>query len=276
MIKFEATSPLLDVTDVVWNPTSTSPWTKQPLPHIDTNMGDFFGNDFCAGGEDLGPWSQNRLFDLTPCFEDIILASVLPRLVLLSWGTLRFIRLSSRPSPSVPKGSLYYLKMATAGWVLGLVMGQFLYAVASYSSTPQPYEVVSTGIDILIVLFALVLTSMEHLRSRISSSALLFYWLLVIIVNVIKINTMVQMGVVYTEPVRFGLVVAVTFAALILFITENMAKPYNYYISLDERVNVTPEERANIFSRLTFHWMDGLMKAGAQKDLVLDDLWYAE
>ncbi|TPX44411.1 hypothetical protein SeLEV6574_g04522 [Synchytrium endobioticum] len=236
-------------------------------------MSNFFGTEFCAGGEDLGPWSRNRLFDLTPCFEDIVLASVLPRLVLLIWGTIRFIRLSSRPSPTVPKGSLYWCKMLTTGCVLVLTVAQFLYAVSTYNASPHPYQVVSTGLDIWMVSCALLLTALEHLRSRISSSALLFYWLLVIIVNLIKINTMVQMNSVYTEPARLALVVAVTFAALVVFIAENMSKPYNYYMSLDEQVNVTPEETANIFSRLSFHWMDGLMKAGAQKDLVMDDLW---
>ncbi|KAI9339681.1 P-loop containing nucleoside triphosphate hydrolase protein [Obelidium mucronatum] len=43
-------------------------------------------------------------------------------------------------------------------------------------------------------------------------------------------------------------------------------------VSLEGNIE-SPELYANIFSTLTFHWMDGLMKLGYEKDLEMDDLW---
>ncbi|TPX31400.1 hypothetical protein SmJEL517_g05244 [Synchytrium microbalum] len=227
--------------------------------------------DFCAGGEGFGPWSTDRLLDLTPCFEETVLLSI-PRLLLVIWAIIRSVKLAGRPSPMVPKGWLYWCKMVTTSTILALFVLQTTYIFIKHG-LGQPFLIVSSAVDIPVTIIALVLTHMEHLRSRLSSSALLFYWLLVLIFNGVKINTYIQTDIVDTDPVLFGLIIAITFEALIVFGVENMSKPYTYYMSLDENVNVTPEETANIFSRLTFHWMDGLMKAGAKKDLEMDDLW---
>lgn len=61
--------------------------------------------------------------------------------------------------------------------------------------------------------------------------------------------------------------------ALLAFILQMIPKYGNYYRSLDDTVNMSPEATANIFSRLVFHWMDPLMKLGYSKDLTMDDLY---
>jgi hypothetical protein len=82
--------------------------------------------------------------------------------------------------------------------------------------------------------------------------------------------------------------------SITIFILENHPKPKPYYASLlsshyrldtddeedlakstipeDDDIS-SPEMHANIFSRLSFHWMDKLMKLGYAKDLEMDDLW---
>ncbi|KAJ3300226.1 Multidrug resistance-associated protein 1 [Borealophlyctis nickersoniae] len=54
---------------------------------------------------------------------------------------------------------------------------------------------------------------------------------------------------------------------------ENVSKPGAYYLTLDEDLNGSPEETANIFSRLSFYWMEPLMRLGYRKHLEMDDLW---
>lgn len=63
---------------------------------------------------------------------------------------------------------------------------------------------------------------------------------------------------------------------LLLFVLEIIPKSGTYYTSLDDEPQdfVTPEETANIFSRITFYWMDSLMKLGYKKNLDMDDLWF--
>jgi hypothetical protein len=60
---------------------------------------------------------------------------------------------------------------------------------------------------------------------------------------------------------------------LIIFVLENIRKPRLYYEGLIPPHLETPEHDANIFSRITFHWMDPLMKLGYKKVLNMSDLW---
>ena len=62
-------------------------------------------------------------------------------------------------------------------------------------------------------------------------------------------------------------------AILIIFSLELTSKPKYLYVTPGEDDNPCPEITANIFSLLSFHWMDPLMKLGYSKDLEMDDLW---
>jgi hypothetical protein len=64
--------------------------------------------------------------------------------------------------------------------------------------------------------------------------------------------------------------------SFVIFVLENLPKPRPYYSSVDseeDEIEPSPELYANIFSRLTFHWMDNLIKTGSRKNLDMDDLW---
>ncbi|CAG8634509.1 7620_t:CDS:2, partial [Scutellospora calospora] len=61
--------------------------------------------------------------------------------------------------------------------------------------------------------------------------------------------------------------------ALFVFVLELLPKPKTEYELIDDDSKNSPEESANIFSRLTFYWMTPLMKLGHKKYLTLVDLW---
>ncbi|KAJ3398383.1 hypothetical protein HDV05_002578, partial [Chytridiales sp. JEL 0842] len=129
----------------------------------------------------------------------------------------------------------------------------------------------------VIYSFAGLMHHIEHFRSCIGSTALLFFWLFSIIANVITLRTEIMTALPISFPPTNVIFSGLTLLlSLVIFTLENLPKPRPYYSSVDsdeEEHEPSPELYANIFSRLTFHWMDGLMKTGFRKDLEMDDLW---
>ncbi|KAJ3266425.1 hypothetical protein HDU77_001036 [Chytriomyces hyalinus] len=130
--------------------------------------------------------------------------------------------------------------------------------------------------------FAALLHYVEHSKSRVGSTPLLLFWLFTIVTNSILVRTAFltdYIPEIHGYVLLFQLVVSVP-----VFIMENLPRPRPRYSLLradgsiegeDSNVDAleSPEQYANIFSRLTFHWMDALMKLGYQKDLEMEDLW---
>jgi hypothetical protein len=116
-----------------------------------------------------------------------------------------------------------------------------------------------------------ILSHMEHLRSRLSSTSLILFYLSSLIVSGIKIKSILIRDL--WDPVFGWVLPAQAGLLLVMIILEVIEKPKAYYISLDEDPNPCPEGNANIFSRVVFHWMNPLMKLGYSKNLEMDDLW---
>ncbi|KAG1554327.1 hypothetical protein G6F51_000001 [Rhizopus arrhizus] len=132
-------------------------------------------------------------------------------------------------------------------------------------------QILSEAVSVVMMVFVIVLHHIEYTRNRVSSAVLLFYWLFVILVNGTKLRTQILSHVYETQSVPFILFGIYSGLSLVIFVLENIPKPKSQYILLEE--NDSPEEMANIFSRLTFSWMTPLMRLGYQKPLIMDDLW---
>lgn len=113
--------------------------------------------------------------------------------------------------------------------------------------------------DLLLSCFlfylAAILQFYEQKRSRTKSTILLVFYL---------VNTLVQFTtfqilfdpfnktfVMNAEALIAGLP-AVT--SLLMFVLESLSRNKNYYVSLDEDLNITPELNAGLFARLSFSW----------------------
>lgn len=93
-------------------------------------------------------------------------------------------------------------------------------------------------------------------------------------VDGVKLRTRVMSGQYDTNPNHFYLFVADYTLSFLVFVLENVPKPKSQYIMLEDDEHVSPEEKTNIFGRLTFSWMTPLMRLGYKNPLVMDDLWY--
>jgi hypothetical protein len=116
-----------------------------------------------------------------------------------------------------------------------------------------------------------VLSHLEHLRSRLSSTSLILFYLSSLVVAAVEIRSILIRKrwddvVGWVLPAQAGLL-------FVLIVLEVIEKPRAYYISLDEDPNPCPEGNANIFSRVVFQWMNPLMKLGYSKNLEMEDLW---
>ncbi|KAI8611102.1 P-loop containing nucleoside triphosphate hydrolase protein [Chytriomyces sp. MP71] len=233
---------------------------------------------FCAdSSEGAGPWSRERAFDLTPCFEDTTIALV-PPLLLAALGLLRLWTLRKRPRI---ESSWSYAQTAKSGLSLllaaavGAELGDTWISQDKYLN--EKHTRLSNQVAIVAYVFASVLHFFEHARSRVGSTTLLFFWLFSILANSILLRTAIITDYIpdsHTHTLFVQLVVAIP-----IFVLENWPRPAPTYRLLEDaddeatEEDESPEQYANIFSRLTFHWMDGLMKLGYSKDLEMEDLW---
>ncbi|KAI8362629.1 multi drug resistance-associated protein MRP [Blakeslea trispora] len=134
-------------------------------------------------------------------------------------------------------------------------------------------QILFQGLFILILVFVIGLHHLEYTRNRISSAVLLFFWLFIIIVDGFKLRTQILDDKYYTNSTQFVLF-AIAFAlSVTMFVLENIPRPKSQYIMLEEDEYESPEEKVNIFGRLTFEWMTPLMRLGYQKPLTMEDLW---
>ncbi|KAJ3054695.1 hypothetical protein HK097_001102 [Rhizophlyctis rosea] len=229
------------------------------------------GDSWCRDAEGWGPWSPIRFLDFTPCFEDTVLEHV-PVLILFVFGIPQLVKLTRRPAFAVPRNFLYWVKLIALAILTSLSLYRLLHHLTSHPIR-LPYRILLSCTTIISILFAGILHHVEHFHNRIQSTPLLFFWLTALLVKAVKLRTFILANMKESDLPDFVILCSALGLSAVMFVLENVPKPKAYYLSLDEDTNVTLEEYANVFSRLTFSWMSPLMQLGYRKDLEMDDLW---
>ncbi|KAJ2808048.1 hypothetical protein H4R21_000229, partial [Coemansia helicoidea] len=124
---------------------------------------------------------------------------------------------------------------------------------------------------------AVLLHYREQLASCVASTPLLLYWLASGTIALVRLRTAVATGLADTNPISVAAIASYALVALVAIVLECQPKPEQLYDSLNsdedaERSFGTPEERANIFSSLTFAWLEPMIAAGFKKPLKVDDI----
>lgn len=214
--------------------------------------------------ESWGPLSD-KYNDFTPCFLQGILfglASVL--MILVGSYQLVYLR-NKRVKVANRVDWSFYVKLL-------LVAIQLVFQIALVVAYPlHQGGVIETSLvlNIISTVVALGIHYLEQFKSTIPNGVLLFYWLFQIILNLGRI---VNLQLRHQFDLHFAiLVVLVTINSFAILIIETVfpMKPINYA----QRVkSVSPYDRANVFSRITFDWIGGLMKRGYIQFLTQKDL----
>ncbi|KAJ2231313.1 hypothetical protein EV180_000422 [Coemansia sp. RSA 518] len=183
-----------------------------------------------------------------------------------------------RSAPLLPRalvaGSLFWVKLSLAVATLTASVAELAFATFAYSSVCA--FTVSMGLQTAAAVAAVRLHYREQLRNRIASTPLLLFWLATVLLTLMRLRTAVSMDLVETQPAAVVANTLFMLAALATMALECQSKPHGLYqLPDDDKDDVelkSPEDRANLFSRLTFSWLTPLLEQGFRKPLQMEDM----
>ncbi|KAI8093508.1 multi drug resistance-associated protein MRP [Halteromyces radiatus] len=233
-----------------------------------------WNDNLCPNSEGWGPFSSVRVPDFTPCFEESVVLLV-PAAYLILFGMARIWILSKREnlSSDMTRNWLYFAKLITLISLLLTTVASVWITASQTDSWIDNAPLLAKFFNVFVLIFAIGLHHLEYFRNQISSAVLLFYWLFVLIVDGIKLRTLLLLQQQTSDSVQFSLFVISFALSLLMFVLECTVRPKSQYVLLEEDALECPEGTSNIFGRLTFEWMTPLMRLGYEKPLTMDDLW---
>ncbi|KAJ1877465.1 hypothetical protein LPJ57_003933, partial [Coemansia sp. RSA 486] len=247
----------------------------------------------CPSPEGWGPLSPSRPVDFTTCFQHgVLILGLNIAFIFAAAIKLHRTRRAAVLPPEIVAGSAFWLKLALVAAALVastielllLLEQQLVVSVYAISLTAQT----------LAVGIALRLHFREQFTSRVGSTPLLLFWLATVLVTLMRLRTSVAMGLGRSNMPVIAATTGYLLAALGALAMECQPKPHMLYeLPYDDEDDFddsnalalggsaqsssctfqSPEERANIFSRLTFSWMTPLLEKGYRKPLQLEDTW---
>ncbi|OAD79903.1 hypothetical protein PHYBLDRAFT_105731 [Phycomyces blakesleeanus NRRL 1555(-)] len=128
-------------------------------------------------------------------------------------------------------------------------------------------------------MLAMTLHHLEYTRNRTTSGTLVFYWILVLVSDTIKLRSLVLSRSTDTTedyPGQFGLYLIGNIFSLCMFLLEFTLRPkrLSWYKDINSDERECPETTTSMFGRLVFSWISPLMTWGSDQLLLIDDLWF--
>ncbi|KAJ2933863.1 hypothetical protein H1R20_g3220, partial [Candolleomyces eurysporus] len=222
---------------------------------------------YCRDSEGWLPVSSKRPFDSTPCFQEgIVLSSLLA--ALLAFSLLRSTQLWTRPAlqRSLKSCSLLWLKIALLLAALGVSIANAILIVTQRRTVPvvQYYR-----LEPVALAFSILLTYLNHTRTRTSSTALLLFWPLYFLALGFWTRTIIDTRLSSFSTILIFKAVTVGLS-LLSFILECVGPEPDAVP--DDKVEESPILTANIFSIWSFGWMTSLMRKGTKQFITEKDL----
>lgn len=224
----------------------------------------------CRDPEGWRAFSRIRDFDITFCFEEGVVISVLLGALLLS-AVWRSSVLSSLPSRARSSKSWWLLRAKLA--LLALSFTSSITGLVLILYTRKTVPVLQSYIlESISLASAFSLTHFNHTRTRTSSSILLLFWPLYVAGLAIWLRSAV-VGNSNELLVLLPFRCLVGGFGILSFGLECFGPEYDAEPSLDDKVvPENPVITANIFSIWTFGWMTPLMRKGAAQFITESDL----
>lgn len=269
------------------------------------------GTWLCDTTEGWGPMSPTRAFDLTPCFQAVMLWCV-PALAFLLLAFFSLKHLTHLPVQERSDTSLHLLHekdgittiIALLGAAEVAVMAVLRrHATGEAAALTSGVQIVSGLVVCLAYVCALLLQHANHLRIRHGSDVALLLWLTQLVAAPVRLRTLTQLApwasaiqllLVVPLCMRLLLVVVVLFLEAqpidseegaialpdddddgLLALGDDQEAPAPDALHPDPLYAPAPSpvETANLFSRLTFQWMQPMMSLGARRFLTEADMW---
>ncbi|KAK9465552.1 P-loop containing nucleoside triphosphate hydrolase protein [Lipomyces arxii] len=225
---------------------------------------------FCSNPEGWGPISP-LYYNFTPCFVDSVFPLFLG-LGLLILAPRELKALNKSALVFAPTTTWFYIKF---GLVVLIGITEFIYLVdfRTLAGTWADLRIWSILAYITSLGVAAYIQYVEYFRARVPSGIILFYWLISALVGFAKLFGQVQRRTWRNSQSIFA-TSAITVAATVVqfLISVLVLRPASQYESLHSEIETSPENRANVFSKLTFSYLTNLMKLGYDNYLTEDDL----
>ena len=293
-------APWLEVGAYVWHTAPDSvPHAADGMPVAIAAAANSCG--ICDHIEGWGPSSPLRLFDLTPCYQAVMLW-ILPGAIFLVLAINSFLYLLKKEpvERDYESSSRLHEKDGVNALVVILTLVE-LIALAKV----RAHEETSTASIIQIFMLAFMtgcyivcglLQHVNHKRARRGSDAVQLFWFVHIFTVPIRLRTLVtppspnaliMVAVVVPFVMRgiFG-IISLLLESSDIEIEGQIAlrdeEEENVYVAEEEPVEIdsartvgpaSPYDTANLFSRVSFSWMQPMMSLGSSKYLSEEDMW---
>lgn len=217
----------------------------------------------CSCGDGWGPISP-IYSDLTPCFYSGILF-LAASLVMVFAGLYQVKVLRDRKISSGNRVSwTFYVKLL-------LTAVEIAFAALLVAAYKAPYDILKTALTVNVVatVVAYAIHYLEQFKSTISNGVLLFFWLFQVIFFLGRIISLNLRGDIHSPIATVSILAAVN--SFILLLLESLFAP-RLLAPYTAQEALSPYDRANVFSRITFNWMAPLMRKGFLQYLTEKDL----
>ncbi|EMD38835.1 hypothetical protein CERSUDRAFT_92869 [Gelatoporia subvermispora B] len=226
----------------------------------------------CRSSEGWGPVSPLRPFDLTPCFEEgPVLSSLLIVFVVLALGICWSLKNAEKRSRCRKSVWVLRAKVACLSLACATSCANLIFILAT--KRPVAY-VPHYALEAVALFVAPLLTSLNHYRTRTSSTLLLLFWPTYVVGLLIWGRTAL-VSAPSSLLVVASLKGAVVVFGLASFLLECLGSEFTPEDCPESHVKghvESPLLTANVFSVWTFSWMSGLMKKGAKQYITEEDL----
>ena len=243
-------------------------------------------DEFCGGRGLFGPGSSDDqprhgpewlTVDFSSCFEDVIITPI-PAVFMIIAAVFRLHQLQ-RPSASarlrvrVPQGGRRPLFMARQAAVYLLLLLKLAEIIDAIWNSVADFQLFAPAVGMGGLLASVVILHAEQLTFSRNSSLLSLYWLLSVIVALIRLRTAItKLTHNVADVYRFG-----TFTAecvlLCVSLGLSVAKEPPQLTATAVGSKPCPENTANLFALLSMWWMNPLMREGQRGALGPEDVW---
>jgi len=212
--------------------------------------------DFCLDPQGWGPVSAIR-YAFTPCFQDGILAAIPPIFIIL-FGSTQIWHFSQSARVPQSRNWIYWIKFSLVLILLGL---NVLLTVIRWKESAHWQRDVfywSALLKVFATGLALSLHHLEHVRNSlpVPSGVLLFYWLETLVVDGIKLYSLID-DKAFEQDLIYFITFSLTLGGevLIFFLEYLVPKGTRDYYLLQQRdgyddgAEPCPADYADIFAK---------------------------
>lgn len=217
----------------------------------------------CGCQDGWGPLSP-EYSDLSPCFYSGILFLAAGVLMVLG-GIFQVKVLREKKITAGNRVSwTFYVKLL-------LTAVQIAFSVLLVLAYKAPYDILQTAltVNVIATMFAYAIHYLEQFKSSVSNGALLFFWLFQVIFHAGRVISLNLRGELHSQISTVSILATVN--SFILLSLENFFPPMSLK-PFGAEAALSPYDRANVFSRITFNWMAPLMRKGFYQYLTEKDL----